>query len=381
MQAALRVYNRAKGIWILNGLAIRIAQSLGLHRDGKRLGLPPFQSEIRRRLWWHLLSRDSRAGEDYGLENSNGLLLASDVDIPANINDSDLTPDMDEPPKERKGWTQMTFSLVNISLGKAMQEITVMATSSSPSSPPSEEDRKRVIHEMTAAAEKRLVNCNPIIPQQRLTLFCTRFLIRKTDFVSRVQWVLLQKRAGLEPDFLSEENLVEALDILEPRMFLEDEMLKQFSWTMKAYPQYHILMYVLRHLCSRPEGPNAERAWRSVDRFFADEVQNGVTIDLGSKLSVLSALKTKAWMMRKQLQQKKGPSEPSAAVDGSNENGYVPALEQQQQGTSTGSGTSPTLVDETNWPALDANINIYEWPDWTNMVQGFPLDNSSFSWQ
>lgn len=356
-------------------MAIRIAQSLGLHRDGKRLGLVPFQSEIRRRLWWHLLSRDSRAGEDYGLENSNGLLLTSDVDLPANINDCDLTPEAEEAPQPRKGWTQMTFSLVNIGLGKSMQEMTVMATSSSPSSPPSEETRKRIIQEMTAAAEQRLVNCNPIIPQQRLTLFCTRFLIRKTDFVTRVQWILLQKRAGLDPDFASEENLIEALDILEPRMFLDDEMLKQFSWTMKAYPQYHILMYVLLHLSLRPEGPSVDRAWRSVNKFFADEVQNGVTMDLGSKLSVLSALKTKALSMRKQVQKK--PSETGAG----NKDDYVPDLAPGEQGTSTGTGTSPTLVEDTNWPELAVDFNIGEWPDWADLVQGFQLDNSGISWQ
>ncbi len=47
---------------------------------GKRLGLSPFQSEIRRRLWWHIISRDSRSGEEYGLELANSRLLDSDVD-------------------------------------------------------------------------------------------------------------------------------------------------------------------------------------------------------------------------------------------------------------------------------------------------------------
>lgn len=344
-------------------MAIRIAQSLGLHRDGKRLGLSPFQSEIRRRLWWHLLSRDSRAGEDYGLENSNGLLLTSDVDLPANINDCDLTPEAEEAPQPRKGWTQMTFSLINIGLGKSMQEITVMATSSSPSSPPSEEARKRIIQEMTAAAEQRLVNCNPIIPQQRLTLFCTRFLIRKTDFVTRVQWILLQKRAGLDPDFASEENLVEALDILEPRMFLDDEMLEQFSWTSRAYPQYHVLMYVLLHLSLRPEGPSVDRAWRSVNKFFADEVQDGVTVDLVSKLCVLSTLKTKALSMRNQVLKK------TTQTGAENKGIHTLVPTPGKRGTSTGTGTSPTLVEDMNWP------------DWADFVQGFQLNNSGISWQ
>lgn len=374
-QAALRVYNRAKCIWILNGLAIRIAQSLGLHRDGKRLGLSPFHSEIRRRLWWHLLSRDSRAGEDYGLENSSGLLLTSDVDQPANINDCDLTPEAEEAPQPRKGWTQITSSLVNINLGRAMQEISVMAMSSSPSSPPSEEKRGRIIQEMTTAAEERLANCNPVIPQQRLALFCMRFLIRKTDFVIRVQWILLQKRAGLDTNFASEENLTEALNILEPRMFLDDEMVKQYSWTMKAYPQYNILMYILLHLSLRPEGPSVDRAWRSVNRFFAEEAQNGVTMALGSKLSILSALKTEALSMAEKVQNK--PAETGAR----DQDDYVPGdATPGEQDTSTGTGTSPTLMQDVNWPEFAVDFNIGAWPDWADMVHGFQLDTSGISW-
>lgn len=72
-----------------------------LKKEGERLGLSPFQADIRRRLWWHLLSRDTRAGEDHDLETSNGYLLTSDVDLPANINDYDLTPEMKEPPQPR----------------------------------------------------------------------------------------------------------------------------------------------------------------------------------------------------------------------------------------------------------------------------------------
>lgn len=295
------------------------------------------------------------------------------MELPANINDSDLTPEMDEPPQPRKGWTQMTFSLVNIGLGKSMQEITMMATSSSQTSPPSEEARKRIIQEMTATAEEFLTNCNPIIPQQRLTLFCTRFLIRKTDFVTRIQWTLLQKRAGMDQDFANEENLIEALDILEPRMSLDDEMLRQFSWTMKAYPQYHIMMYVLLHLCLRPEGPNVDRAWRSVNSFFADEVRNGITVGVGSKLSVLAALRTKALSMRKQVQRK--PSESGAENDV-----HVPEPA-PEQGPSTAAGTVPTLVDETIWPGFGVDINTGEWPDWVDIVHGFQLDTAGVSWQ
>src|SRR5271170_1556480 len=41
-------------VWALSGLAIHLAQALGIHRDGSNFGLDPFETEMRRRLWWHI---------------------------------------------------------------------------------------------------------------------------------------------------------------------------------------------------------------------------------------------------------------------------------------------------------------------------------------
>lgn len=51
--------------WNSTGLAIRLAQSLGMHRDGSALGLSPFDAEMRRRLWWGICVLDTPASEDH----------------------------------------------------------------------------------------------------------------------------------------------------------------------------------------------------------------------------------------------------------------------------------------------------------------------------
>lgn len=40
------------------GLAIRVAQALGFHRDPKLFGLPTWEAELRRRMWWHIHHTD-----------------------------------------------------------------------------------------------------------------------------------------------------------------------------------------------------------------------------------------------------------------------------------------------------------------------------------
>lgn len=47
--------------WMLTGIAIRIAQRMGLHRDGEEHGLKPFDVQMRRRIFWQLIPLDGLA--------------------------------------------------------------------------------------------------------------------------------------------------------------------------------------------------------------------------------------------------------------------------------------------------------------------------------
>lgn len=64
----LRRNDDARKIWTLTGLVVRIAQTLGVHRDGCHFGLPPFEIEMRRRLWWQVCILDARSSEDHGCD-------------------------------------------------------------------------------------------------------------------------------------------------------------------------------------------------------------------------------------------------------------------------------------------------------------------------
>lgn len=54
--------------WKLSGLAIRLAQNFGLHREDSFRGLSTFEMEMRRRLWWGLATMDAPTAEDYSGE-------------------------------------------------------------------------------------------------------------------------------------------------------------------------------------------------------------------------------------------------------------------------------------------------------------------------
>jgi hypothetical protein len=356
----------------LDGLAIRIAHALGLHRDGKGLGLSPFRSEIRRRLWWHLLSRDIRAGEDYGLENTSSLLLTSDVGLPANIDDTEISPDTQQPPEPKVGWTAMTFSLINIDVAKTLQKLLTLAASSSPSSPPREEIRAQIMKECKIRMENWLSYCNPVIPQHRLALSCSRFVFRKHDFTTRLQWDLLQN-TDPQANFATEANLVEALDLIFPRIN-DDELLKQYAWAGKVYPQYNVTMYVLWHLCVRPEGPNSDRAWQAIERSFSDSMRDDSATRLGSKSSVLAALRAKAMLIRQRIQARNagvstGGHPLAVAEDLFQDGGRF------KDGGFDGNGFPAHLFGDAGVDELGFDRSEDGWLDWGALVQSFQLNS------
>lgn len=77
--------------WILIGIASRIGQRIGLHQDGDKLGLPPFEVEMRRRLFCQVFPLDFRAGQSAGTDFM-GLPVSWDTRPPLNINDDQIWP-------------------------------------------------------------------------------------------------------------------------------------------------------------------------------------------------------------------------------------------------------------------------------------------------
>jgi hypothetical protein len=91
------------------GLVSRSAEQLGIHRDGTVLDLTPIETEERRRIWWQLQHLDLI------LSLKNGVTPLSfgtawDVKLPLNIEDEDLDPSSRDPPKERVGLTENSYT-------------------------------------------------------------------------------------------------------------------------------------------------------------------------------------------------------------------------------------------------------------------------------
>jgi hypothetical protein len=107
-------------LFVLSGVAVRLAHRMRLNRDGSFLGLSPFETEMRRRLWWHVVHTDLRISDLLGAKFSLDL-FTSDVKMPLNVADEDLDPDMVEFPPESKGLTSVVVCLIRCELGEFLR--------------------------------------------------------------------------------------------------------------------------------------------------------------------------------------------------------------------------------------------------------------------
>ena len=301
-------------------------------------------------------------------------LLESEVKLPRNVDDAELAPEMRALPADGTGVTAMTMTLISIVLAQTTHRLAAMAMSPSTSTQGSGEAARRgVMAETQRRVEEWLARCNAQVPQQRLTRLCARFQLRKLDFVTRLQWGILRRDgAHVDAEFVAEEgNLVEAVEILGSRRYFDDAMLAQFAWIKRAYPQYHVTMYILWHLSVKPEGPNVERAWEAAEMLFRDEVLDDTSTGFGSMSAVLRALRAKAVAARENARSRNSRGENNGVTHG-NMGGDLSRGEEPCTnilgGTDGGGGFG-----------LEGGCTD-EWLSWTALVQGFQLDSYDGYW-
>ncbi|KAE8396145.1 hypothetical protein BDV23DRAFT_178202 [Aspergillus alliaceus] len=110
----MRQYHDHQSHWLLTGLAFRSAQRIGLHKEtmlSNRISL--FESEIRRRLWWQILTLDFRAAQLSGFTMDLQAREYFAARCPVNVSDSELYPEMGGlPPGVGTHGTEMLFCLM-----------------------------------------------------------------------------------------------------------------------------------------------------------------------------------------------------------------------------------------------------------------------------
>ena len=265
----VRRQDETRLVWTLAGVAIRVALSLGLHRDGEQFHLPPFEVEMRRRLWWTIITLDTRASEDHGADYSI-FETSYDTKIPLNVNDNDISPEMKEPPQERVGCTEMTFNLIRFDVGITMRRLATSpmgGVRTQAFDQKTLEEKEKLIETCHKRIEERYLQyCDMNVPIFWVTATVGRLIMAK-------MWLIihhpLQKDTRPITVDIRDRLFLTSIEVIEFSRLLEvNESTAKWGWHFRTYMQWHAVAFVLSELCVRPLSPQVDRAWRAVDSVY-----------------------------------------------------------------------------------------------------------------
>lgn len=294
----LRRNDDARVIWTLTGLIVRMAQTLGIHRDGSHFNLPPFDIEMRRRLWWQICILDSRASEDHGCDPTI-IDQVFDTQMPLNVNDTDLSPDMKELPEPKIGCTEMTFGLIRFEITNVLRRIQYIPPGPkrctkffSEASVDKKELWIRECHHRIE--EKYLQNCDMSVPlywvNHTRKHVCLATALTDSQVIATVSRLIMSKMwliiyhpyqrldGGTSLPQETRDKLFEtSLENIEYSLLLEtEEKTKRWGWLFRTYVQWHAIAFLLSELRVRTKGDQVERAWHAIEfvthRKWADDL-------------------------------------------------------------------------------------------------------------
>ncbi|WYZ44202.1 hypothetical protein EsH8_VII_000638 [Colletotrichum jinshuiense] len=279
----LRSHNASRATWALIPLVARLAQALHLHRDGVSPPLPPFEAEMRRRLWWMIVVLDIRAAEDRGTDAAIPR-QSYNTRLPHNLNDDDFGPSTAAPLEDRIGPTEMTFCLcTSMSSGifgnlrprhpqlALDHDGTVEPTTSSEDEIMAHAQRLESLFgtapPKTPAADGDGEQDPRHVPASHAAV-TVRIIILKMWLSAQYPFTPRGATAAAKPRVARETMLRTAVNTMELVELSTASYHERFGWWIDSYVQWHPLAVALAELCVQTRGELVERAWMVVDRNF-----------------------------------------------------------------------------------------------------------------
>jgi hypothetical protein len=300
-------------VWTLSAVVLRLSTGLGLHRDGSNFGLSPFETEMRRRAWWHVCILDLRSAEDHGTDPMIHDMMY-DTRLPLNINDDDIGPDSKIAPTERVGWTDMTFSLIRCEVTLAYRRLTYVPPGSADPVLQTMEQRESLLEKLNTRLNERYVrHCDMDVALQWVCATVARLIIAKLWLIVHHPLAKNEKMLALSQE-ARDRILLTSIEVIEFSHLLEtNENTARWSWLFRTYIQWHAVALVLAELCVRPPCPGVDRAWAAVNSVFTDWTRQA-TQRKGMLWRPLAKLMQRASQFRKnqqaELQAKYGSNWP-----------------------------------------------------------------------
>ncbi|KAK5699960.1 hypothetical protein LTR97_006094 [Elasticomyces elasticus] len=249
----------------LVGTAIRLAECMGLHRDGTYYSMSAVDVHVRRLVWHQLCFLDLRTCEATGPRPQ---IRPGDYDtrFPLNVDDTDLLAD--EPPTEDKPyWTDATLIRIRAEYAELRRQLWFDIVQIDKKKKSLTSAVIKVQKTWTALTGKYFAMIDDNVPIQRLA---------KHILTLGVQGCFLQvlhrylfSAAQRMPDRLRQLLIEAGLMQMEHAIALETTPeLALWAWYKGAFNQYHSALLLMVEVYAYPMRKDAPRIWKCLDYIF-----------------------------------------------------------------------------------------------------------------
>jgi hypothetical protein len=277
------------------GVALRIAQRMGIHDESTYSRYSTLDAELRRRLWWSLIVFDNRMCEMSNSLKSTMLLPTWDCKPTNNFNDFDLRVETKSLPRESDGPSQAIFSVVRTRIADFLRHSKFYLDFNIPAL--KSLARNTAFDAFEEHIERYLQKCNPEDPLHFMTIWTARGLMAKNRL-----WEILAKYprpSAHQTDAEKDRAVSQALRYIEcDTQILSSPLCRRFEWYTKMYSFFPAYIHVIQDLRKRPMQSQAQRAWEVMSVDWAARHRGGVDLVGNPFFVMFSRIVMLAWEAR-----------------------------------------------------------------------------------
>ncbi|KAL6715349.1 hypothetical protein ACLMJK_007615 [Lecanora helva] len=265
---SMREVYDSRTLWTLVGVALRMAEGMGLHRDGSHSGLPPFEAEMRRRVWWQLKILDGDSAELSGSDKFAGLGTdPRSTELPSDVNDCDLYPGMISISSRTDRITDMVFCAMRFDLRTYWITRHKQGKTDSIWSPHVAE-RDNAIDDFERLLETKYVRyCDPSQPIQLMATLTARAAVSTMRMIAHHprRWTTEEQTSDTERQYVWDLSIK---GLKQYNMIHTSRELERFSWHAPFYFRWPAIIHILYTLKADPLLPDASQAWDVIDEVY-----------------------------------------------------------------------------------------------------------------
>ncbi|ORY09564.1 hypothetical protein BCR34DRAFT_625638 [Clohesyomyces aquaticus] len=293
------------------GIAVRLAQRMGMHVETSNLKHNVLEAEMRRRLWWALAIFDARISEMCQVSDTriSTLVPTWDCKKPLNVNDFDLRPEMKAPPPTHEVATEATLVVVRSEMADFIRSSVSYLSFVSPAlrhlaKGGAIPENGEIANLEKMIEERYLSMCDLENPLQFMTIFTARGYLAKNRLMEHYS----RYSSTQQTDAQRDAALCYALTMFEcDTQILTSPLTQGFYWHNTLQFPFQAYLHVAQDLKRRPFGQHAERAWRVMCENYEARLSDTPT-NKDPLTKILSKVVFQAWAAREAFPGTEPPS-------------------------------------------------------------------------